>query len=90
MVKALSQGLVKDQMLHSAYGYANGQQKGSRSYTNKFEEELMGMIHKLYWYAEKIIGNQAFYTDLANCMKEKAMVNPELQQTKFNMCNVWR
>ena len=66
-----------------------GQQKGSRSYTDKFEEEHPGMIRKLYRYAEKTIGNQASYTDLANCMNEKAMVNPEMhKQTKFNTCNV--
>ena len=47
------------------------------------------MICKLYWYAEKTIGNQASYTDLANCMNKKAMVNPESPQTKSNTTTVW-
>ena len=48
------------------------------------------MICKLYRYAEKTIGNQASYTDLANCMNEKSAVNCELQQqTKFTTCNAW-
>ena len=51
-----------------------GQQKGSRSYTDKFEEEHPGIICQLYPYAEKRIGNQASYADLANCMDEKAAV----------------
>ena len=66
-----------------------GQQKGSRLYTAKFEEEHPHMISKIYWYAEKTITNQASYTDLANCMNEKARVDHELPQTKFNTCNVW-
>ena len=59
--------------------HPRGQRKGSRSYTNEFAEEHPRMIRKLYRYAKKTTGNQASYMDLANCMNEEAMVNPELQ-----------
>ena len=53
----------------------NGQHKGSKVYNNNFEAGYLDEIHKLYRYAGNTIGNQASYTNIANCMNRKAVTN---------------
>lgn len=63
--------------------------KGSVSYVAKFEEEHPGKVRELYRYAERTIGNQSSYRELAHCMNEKARVDG-LGETKFSAKKVWR
>ena len=59
--------------------------KGSVAYTNQLEAEHPGYIHELYRYAERTLGNQACYEDLAKCMNARSRIPGEDRpNTKFN------
>jgi len=62
--------------------------KGKVSYVVKFTAEYgTGSIRQLFRYAQDTIGNQANYTEIANCMNEKARANG-WGETKFKANNV--
>ena len=70
-----------------------GLHKGSKKYTAKFEAENPGRILKYFRYAQKAIGNQASYTDIAVCMNRKAAqegCSVNGNPPKFNTSNVYR
>ena len=64
--------------------------KGSTSYTDKLERSNPGYIRELYRYAEKTIGNQASYEQLARVMNEKSKTYSSKPLTKFNTTNLYR
>ena len=70
-----------------------GLYKGSTKYADKFDAENEGGVLKYFRYAQKTIGNQSSYADLAACMNRKADVDGCSVQGKratFNSTNVYR
>ena len=49
-----------------------GHYKGARRYTDRFDDKNQGCVLKYFGYAQKAIGNQASWADLAACMNRKA------------------
>lgn len=64
--------------------------KGSTSYTDRLENAHPGYTRELYRYAEKTIGNQASYEQLARVMNEKSKQCPSKPLTRFNATNLYR
>ena len=52
-----------------------GLQKGSKKYTDKFDAENPGGVLRMFRYAQRTIGNQSSYADVASCMNRKADVD---------------
>ena len=62
--------------------------KGRVAYVDKFNAEHgIGSVRRLYRYAEKTVGAQANYEELAKVMNEKAAVDG-MGETKFKAHNV--
>ena len=64
--------------------------KGPTSYTDKLEKDHPGYVRELYRFAEKTIGNQASFPELARTMNEKSRTYTDKPETKFNTTNLWR
>ena len=69
--------------------------KGSTAYTDKLERQHPGYIHKLFRKAQRELGNQATFNELANKMNRQSRISNndlpnELPNTKFNTSNLYR
>ena len=65
--------------------------KGRTAYTYKLERAHPGYIRELYRYAERTIGHQASFEDLARVMNDKSKVALEDRpDTTFNATNLFR
>ena len=65
--------------------------KGSTSYTDKLEKKHPGYIHELFRRAQRELGNQATFRELANEMnKQSGISNSERPTTTFNTSNLYR
>ena len=60
------------------------------SLADRLDKEHPGYIRQLYRYAEKIIGNQASFEDLARTMNCKSFTEEEKPETKFNRVTLHR
>ena len=65
--------------------------KGRTAYTDKLERSHPGYIRELYRYAERTLGGQASFEDLAQTMNNKSEVRAEQRpSTNFNTMNLFR
>ena len=63
---------------------------GYTAYTDKLEEEYPGYIRELFRYAQKAIGFQASFMDIAKTMNEKSKTYTDKPDTTFNKMNIFR
>ena len=63
---------------------------GYPAYTVQLEKDHPGYIRDLFRYAQKTIGYQASFEELARTMNEKSKTYSDKSDTKFNRMNLYR